>query len=402
MNLSLPSHNENGMVLITGLMLIATLSILSATAYMISSLELMISRNYLAEKKAFYMAEAAVEETRARLPDLLADAWENPQLEDGQWRAFLLGGEVSIQDFSGEGFDSYDANHLDHHLYSSFQSDMTCLAEARHMTERDLGADLNHDSDTDDLIFWGDGNGDFVSEENVASGMPMEWIMGVGMYGGAIRRAGVKIRPSPVFLAPPAALYANGHIYKTGGGGSAVGRGSGSGCVAIPDVMTTAKATNAEGKARSWPAGSSSPSRFVEISNAAYPVEETLARAESHASEIIAPGVYSFANYGGANQRVNLFFCPSDLTLSNLSGYGLLVVGGNLVISGNISWQGVIISKKGITIESGGAQEIRGAVISGGDVRITGAPDILYDCHITRRLQTAQADYHVAGWTHLQ
>jgi len=400
MNPASLSTNENGMVLITGLMLIAVLSVLSATAYMISSLELMISRNYVAKKKAFYMADAAVEEASARLPNLLADVSQNPQSQDRQWRAFLLGGEYGIQDFSGEGFDSYDPKNSDHHLYSSFQSDMNYLAEVRHMTEQDVGIDLNHDSDTDDLILWGDGNGDFISEENATSGAPIEWVVGVGMSGGATQRAGLKLRPSPVFLAPPAALYADGHIYKSGGGGSAVGEDVASGCPAIADVMTTAKASNVGGKAGDWPAGSSLPPRFMEISNATYPIEETMAQAESHAAKIIDSGTHGSQSYGGADDRFKLFFCPGDATFSDLNGRGLLVIGGKLVVSGNISWEGVIISRKGISTGTLGTQKIVGALISGGDVHIAGALDILYDCRVARNLQIAQSDYHVAGWRH--
>ena len=383
-------HDETGIVLITGLMLIALLSVLSAAAYLISSTELMISRNWLVEKKAFYMAEAGMEEARARLPDFLEDGSHS-----GKWRAFLYGGAIGSEDFS-----EYDSGNQDHHLYASLQSDMTCLVEIRHMSEQDLGVDLNNDSDVEDTILWGDGNGDFVYDENTVSGLAIEIISSVGISGKAKKKAVSKIRPLPVFLEPPAALYANGNINKTGGAGSAIGRRDG--CEAIPDVMTTAGATSDGQKAGDWPAGSSDPSWFVETGNAKYPIEEAMERAKSRASETIVPGDYSFVSYGDPGDRFKIFFSPGDLNLNSLSGYGLLAVEGSLALSGNILWEGVIIAKGGVTINGLNSQKISGAVISGENVKIAGGPDILYDCDIVRNLRRYQSDYRVLWWKHFE
>ena len=54
-------ENEQGMVLLTSLMLMVILFILGTTAYLISSNDLKIGGNYKTSKQAFYVAEAGIE-----------------------------------------------------------------------------------------------------------------------------------------------------------------------------------------------------------------------------------------------------------------------------------------------------------------------------------------------------
>lgn len=328
------------MALITGLMLIAALSVLSSAAYFMSSLELMMVRNDLAGKKAFYMAEAGIEEARARLP-----VWAPSAPANDRWRVFVLGGDAAVGDFSLGDFGAYDPGNSDHHFYPGLQNDMNALAEIRVLTEAFGGSDLNHDSDTDDVIFWGDVDGDFVCEENVSAGVPMAWIRGAGLYGESQKRVEVKIRPSPVFPDPQTSLWA-----PPGGGG------------------------------------------------AAYPVQESLDRARSRASSTLAPGRRHSPRYGSANDRLGVFFCPGDLTLADPVGYGLLAVAGTLTFSGVVSWEGAIIAGQGIAAETGTSGEISGAVISGGSAAIPGGPAVTYDADIVSRLRMARLAYETTAW----
>jgi hypothetical protein len=330
--------NENGMALITGLMLIAALSVLSSAAYFMFSLELMIVRNDLAGKKAFYMAEAGIEEARARLPGWI------PEAPHDRWRVFVLGGDAAMGDFSVGDFGAYDPGDPDHHLYSSLQNDMNVLAEIRILTEASDGSDLNNDSDTDDVVFWGDVGGDFVCEENVSTGFPMAWIRGAGLYGEAKKRVEVKIRPSPVFPDPKTRLW------SPGGGG------------------------------------------------AAYPVDEALARALSRARATLAPGHYVSPGYGSAGDPLGLFFCPGDLSLENVSGYGLLAVTGTLTFSGVVSWEWAIIAGQGIVAGPGTSGQISGAAVSGGSAAIPGGLSIIYNAGVVARLRRARLVYETVAW----
>lgn len=62
---------EKGAVLVTGLMFLAVLSLIGSSAYLTTSNELKISRNYRLTKKAFYDAEAGAEFALARLEGYL-------------------------------------------------------------------------------------------------------------------------------------------------------------------------------------------------------------------------------------------------------------------------------------------------------------------------------------------
>lgn len=66
--------NEKGVVLVTGLVFLAVLTLIGTGAYITTSNELDISRNYRLSKKAFYDAEAGVEYALAMVEDGLAAA----------------------------------------------------------------------------------------------------------------------------------------------------------------------------------------------------------------------------------------------------------------------------------------------------------------------------------------
>jgi len=68
-----PWHNEQGAVLVTGLIFIAILAVLGTSAYMTSSNELKISSNYRAARQAFYDSDAGVNYAIARIEDDLTN-----------------------------------------------------------------------------------------------------------------------------------------------------------------------------------------------------------------------------------------------------------------------------------------------------------------------------------------
>ena len=79
-----PIKNEKGVVLISGLVIMGILTIVGATAYMTTSSELDVSRNYRVAKKAFYAAEAGTEEARGRLKTI------GEKTPDPNWRATMV------------------------------------------------------------------------------------------------------------------------------------------------------------------------------------------------------------------------------------------------------------------------------------------------------------------------
>ena len=99
----------------------------------------------------------------------------------------------------------------------------------------------------------------------------------------------------------------------------------------------------------------------------------------------------SGATYGSATSNVVVYAdaaatqADHELRLNNVTGYGILIVKGDLQMAGNLNWQGIIIVT-GILKSSGGgsnSKNIQGLVYSGssalGDTAISGNIDVAYN-----------------------
>ena len=100
------------------------------------------------------------------------------------------------------------------------------------------------------------------------------------------------------------------------------------------------------------------------------------------------------ATFGGASDYRVVYadattLSGGELRLNNVTGYGILVVKGNLQLAGNLTWNGPIIVT-GIVTSSGGGNDpknIQGQVISGssalGDTTVSGSISVGYNsCNV--------------------
>jgi hypothetical protein len=93
--------------------------------------------------------------------------------------------------------------------------------------------------------------------------------------------------------------------------------------------------------------------------------------ASSATVVINGPGT-KLPTYGSASQPIIAVVLPStqdgtdgDLSLNNVTGYGILVVSGRLTLSGNFGWRGIIlvIGQGQVTGSAVSGNEIDGAMI---------------------------------------
>ena len=112
----------------------------------------------------------------------------------------------------------------------------------------------------------------------------------------------------------------------------------------------------------------------------------------------------SGTNYGDAS---NFVTCHSDtsnpynvngLKLSNATGYGILLVEGDLTLGGGFSWNGLILVTGTLVFNGGGAGiNIKGAVLANQTVDINGCIDIKYDsCMVDNALNNQSLD--IISW----
>ena len=104
----------------------------------------------------------------------------------------------------------------------------------------------------------------------------------------------------------------------------------------------------------------------------------------------------SGVNYGSASNHIVCYSDTSNpynvggLKLQNTTGYGVLLVDGDLVLGGGFDWNGVILVAGTMTFNGGGNTiNIRGAVLANQTVTINGSLDIRYDsCMIDDAMNT--------------
>lgn len=105
-------------------------------------------------------------------------------------------------------------------------------------------------------------------------------------------------------------------------------------------------------------------------------------------------------SYGSSSNYVTVYSdatqqADGELRLNNVTGYGILLVKGNLQLAGNIDWHGIIIATGVVTASGGGsnAKNIQGQVYSGasslGDTTVSGSVTIGYNsCEVKKSLSS--------------
>jgi hypothetical protein len=109
----------------------------------------------------------------------------------------------------------------------------------------------------------------------------------------------------------------------------------------------------------------------------------------------------SNGTYGSATNYVTVYAdatgtqADHELRLNNVTGYGVLVVKGDLQMAGNLDWHGVIIVTGVMTSSGGGSnsKNIQGQVYAGssslGDTTISGNIDMGYNsCEVKKALSS--------------
>jgi Tfp pilus assembly protein PilX len=122
----------------------------------------------------------------------------------------------------------------------------------------------------------------------------------------------------------------------------------------------------------------------------------------------VSSGGNNTTNYGSATNYVTVYADATqqhdgELRLNNVTGYGILLVKGNLQLAGNIDWHGIIIAT-GIVSGSGGgsnSKNIQGQVYSGasllGDTTVSGSVTIGYNSCDVKKATSSQA-LRIENW----
>lgn len=392
---SFVSDQETGAILAVVLIFMAILLLVGATAAIILSTDTQIGGNYKSSKKSLYVAEAGAQEARERLrlkPD------DHPEYDyiipdnhtdNNQWAAFV----GKDADVPKKGYNSENAMH---YKTSSRQDNMDYVVRVEHQVDA-----------SDNVLYWGDSDGDGVPERHIDDTLGDPNIYLISSYGNA--EGGTKVVQMEVTRVPPitvkGAVYAGGSSLSLKGDAYISGNNNDTCCGTaddLPGVYTKASTTvNTPGNVTITGEGM----------DAENPAEPSISRDDDDIDDINVQGMidaiknsadFSYAlnsdtthtdsdipgpgeGWGTPTLMMtdpDLYDCDEcnvvyynmkdgvnyrTIRLSGgVRGCGILLVEGNLDISGDFSWYGPIIVSGSFTYKGGGNGNVTGAVITGG------------------------------------
>jgi len=371
-------HNEQGVILVIALVFVFILAIAGTMAYQMTSNELMIAGNFDSSKKAFYAADAGIEEARAALglpstnpPGIDSNAIYDPATAypDASWTAYILA-STPWQTSDDPDYDSGDTNYFPNSgsqtntsiTVNSLQSDLSYWVKIRHKTDT-----------SGNIVYYGFQNPSSgltiapFSSSTPTEYRPVDIITSYGSTekGTRILRAEVAHNPGPPIVA---ALYAENDVDGDTTSYTVTVSGTDN-CTAgdCPFCLNVSKHD-----IYVYP---SSADPQLDDNNPSTPTIQ-LGDININVSQgIISLKVWetSTSPSGCYNNDYKICSSDSDLTVTNQTGSGILLVQGNLTLEGT-TWNGLILATGELTLNGGGSGiSIEGAVLANSRVWINDA-----------------------------
>ena len=402
--------NEKGMVLATGLIFMAIIAILGTTAVIVTTTDLKIGSNYKQSVQAFCAAEAGIEEARARLkgssaaPNYAGD----PSGNDPWWSAYILTSsswQLSDDPDYNANYKNYiptSASHTNTTITTnSLQTNISYFVKIRHKLEYDaeqvghtISSPLYYDGDGSigtnpaaapgNIIYYGYEDPSFPTTAGpfttsvATKHKPIKIITAYGQSGNSLKIIEVEVKQNPGPLIT-STLYAKGDVTGNGSDLSVDGNDN---CGVATSPKPTIYTLNPSMTTLN---GEPTLSTLPENGTNDIDISESANSLKASATEIITADENN-ALYGNAGNFVTCYSNTSDpnnvngLSLSGVTGFGLLIVEGDLILGGGFNWNGLIVVTGTLVFNGGGAGiNIQGAALANQTIDINGGIDINYD-----------------------
>ena len=431
--------DESGVALITGLLLTAVLAILAVTAYLTTSTDLFITRNYQKAKTAFYATEGGISEVRARLKGVSTD--ENfagdpviPADPDPLWSAYIV-----TSDFIADGWTPASSDPGYNAAYKNFipvpgtssssppldpdsttvaansiQTEMQYWVKIRHKREYDA-QQMGHtkskahydDDDGYDTADWTAASpGNIIyygyktltattqtefttTSTNPPNARPVNVVRAYGTFGGSFKVMEVDVKQDN---GPnvDSALY--GEI--VGGNGTVEVHGDDN-CGEGPDLDAVHYSDTGSSTWDPYPPGVGSITlgpagkEIDQVPDKDIPamVNSLWSQGDIDITSDQTNAVFGSAdNYSVVRVDATAMAPDNEVDFNNLTGYGILLIRGDARFQGNLDWYGIILIDGDAYFGGGaGGKNIYGAVLIEGDVTMQGTVEIYYDsCEVRK------------------
>ncbi len=386
------NHNR-GFALVAALLLVAVVSIMTATVLQTTSTEVQISGNHKRAVQDFYVAEAGLAEARVRLwktrgaPEYFiggAGPWSDPL-----WTAYIVG--------SADWSPSVDPEYSPRHVHvipvrgnpantvvlpNSFQTALPYWVKIRHKTEYDAEQDGHasatpHYVDRDgiasrhsktnrgNVVYFGYPSKTGIVPVAFTATMPTPWLPVEKVIAHG-RRMGSSVVLEEELIHPPGppqigALYASGGVSLDGESGNIDGHDACGMVGSLPPVISGGTVVT------------STPGLHFD-GNPAVPRSDSLVLNLEAALDALGRG--AVALYADQhNQQLGTtavpmvflasgeaFVRPSGIRIRQTSGEGILLVDGNATLEGEVQWKGMILVTGTLVLQGQG----NGIVVRGG------------------------------------
>ena len=358
-------RNQDGYVIVMALLVLSILTIIGVSALRTSITESQISTNHLIYNMNFYAAESGI-----AVGPLWAGIKDN--YPESEWSNIDFVGESDIMELSnGTEFD--------------FEVTPKVTIDPADGVEK--------------VLRYGDEDGDYLNEANYTVGTPFITVVSDGTHTGrgGLSRIKATFQFVPIFMMPDAALRVNSNVDGNGVSGSIIGEHeTGSSCGDVADIMY-----DIEGGIIEY-GGDLGDDPLIVASGGMYPIPLIKPLILKRATiEMVGSNNIdeSIIESGTSSENPGVVYISGDAKATNLVGYGILFVDGNIELAGNLGWTGIIIVSGDMIFSGGGTKTITGAVIGGGDaVALNGSVDIQYDCEVLSDLHDDFSSYQMKSW----
>lgn len=361
-------HNEKGTIIAVTLILLCVMTILGVMGISISITNTQMTTAFQIEKTNFYAAESGVN---------VAPLWIKKNLDEVDYKNVSYAGYFEKSDYiTSPGFMRYNEFFVD----------------IEHVTKIDPVDGIKK------VVLWGDENGDYMWEENFTTGRPLEIAYSEGTHNIRGGRSNIKAtyKYEFIFAMPDAALRVNESVNGNGVSGSIIGEHeAGSSCPDVADIMYDIAGGTIDYS------GDMGDSPVIAESGGMYPYPIMKPNLLRNATQVLAPvgGKVDASAIVTSESDTGIIFITGDAKITNLTGYGILVVDGTFDCAGNLDWHGLIIVGNDIVFSGGGTKTIYGSVVGMGNaVAINGSVDIQYDCTVLMDLMDKHSKYRMTSW----
>jgi len=363
--------NQKGFVLIAALTLLTLLTLLGTTAYILSSTDIKVGGNFRDSQLALQVAMAGAQKARAQL---------NSELFPVSGTVVSLSAELAAKKGANNVLNGYASGTDDVALANGSLNGSSYIAYL-----------------TNDAL---DANGQYSTTD--ANSKVLITSVATGPNSASARVEMVVYSPSDL-ASSPAAVYSKGDV--TGNGSSLTVSGNdscGAGSALAPIYTKDPARTNMNGN----PTLSGSPSTSQHGSTN-FDIVDYIAKLKGGATTTLTAD-QNGATYGSSTNYVTVYSDTNNppnnqgLKLQNITGYGILLVTGDLELGGGFQWNGIILATGSVTLNGGGGGiNIQGLIFTGTstltDITINGGNVIGYDsCKVKKALSGGGA--RVVNW----